>query len=139
MFVKKGLKPLQADPNMVQLAKPVVVSKDGTTHHLPPFLVETMTEDQVRMFLKTKDPMVLIEDDADDEAAYRAAAASTSNSEDSDASPRDYDASSSEESLRSEESPDVPEVLETVDSSTTTVVTTSEDLEKNYPLEQFYD
>eukprot|EP00971_Amphidinium_carterae_P284591 5650288-Amphidinium_carterae.1 len=25
---------------------------DGTTHHLPPFPVETMTENQVRMFLK---------------------------------------------------------------------------------------
>eukprot|EP00971_Amphidinium_carterae_P012405 244251-Amphidinium_carterae.1 len=42
---------------------------DGTTHHSPPFLVETMTEDQVRMFIKAKDPMVLIEDDAEDEAA----------------------------------------------------------------------
>eukprot|EP00971_Amphidinium_carterae_P205881 4085777-Amphidinium_carterae.1 len=80
---------------------------DGSTHHSPPFLVETMTEDQVRMLLKTKDPMVLIEDDAEDEAAYRAAAASTSDSDDPDVSPEDQDASGSEESSNSEESPDV--------------------------------
>eukprot|EP00971_Amphidinium_carterae_P207791 4123269-Amphidinium_carterae.1 len=79
------------DPLWVRLA-------DGTTHHLPPFLVETMTENQVQMFVKAKDPIVLIEDDADDEAAYGAAAASTSDTDDSDASPRDHDASSSEES-----------------------------------------
>eukprot|EP00971_Amphidinium_carterae_P313323 6226823-Amphidinium_carterae.1 len=59
---------------------------DGTTHHSPPFLVETMTEDHVRMFLKAKDPMVLIEDDADDEPVYVAAAASTSDSDDPDVS-----------------------------------------------------
>eukprot|EP00971_Amphidinium_carterae_P176007 3488961-Amphidinium_carterae.1 len=130
---------------MVQLAKPVVVPEgwsdiavhalaslwtvimipngdalwvrlaDGTTHHSPPFLVETMTEDQVRMFLKAKDPMVLIEDDADDEAAYRAAAASTSDSDDPDVSREDHDASGSEESSHSEESPDVQDVSEIMD------------------------
>eukprot|EP00971_Amphidinium_carterae_P163348 3238915-Amphidinium_carterae.1 len=102
------------DPLWVRLA-------DGTTHHSPPFLVETMTEDQVRMFLKDKDPMVLIEEDADDEAAYRAAAASTSDSDAPDAAPAYQDASSSEESSHSEESPDVPDVSEIMDSSTTTV------------------
>eukprot|EP00971_Amphidinium_carterae_P197272 3915687-Amphidinium_carterae.1 len=108
---------------MVQLAKPVVVPEgwsgiavhalaslwtvimipngdalwvrlaDGTTHQSPPFLIETMTEDQVRMFLKAKDPMVLIEDDVEDEAAYRAAGASTSESDDPDVSREDHDAS----------------------------------------------
>eukprot|EP00971_Amphidinium_carterae_P125697 2489969-Amphidinium_carterae.1 len=76
-----------------------------------------MTEDQVRMFLKAKDPMALIEDDADDEAPYRAAAAAA-------AAP---DASGSEESSCSEESPDdVQNVSKIMDSSTTAVLTTSD-------------
>eukprot|EP00971_Amphidinium_carterae_P285195 5661493-Amphidinium_carterae.2 len=58
-----------------------------------------MTEDQVRMFLKEKGPMVQIEDDADDEAFCRAAAAaSTTGSEEPDTSrSEEPEASSSEE------------------------------------------
>eukprot|EP00971_Amphidinium_carterae_P045349 892240-Amphidinium_carterae.1 len=52
---------------------------------------------------------------------------STSDLEDSEASPRDHDASSSEETdSRAEEPPEL------MDSSTTTVVTTFEDSEENY-------
>eukprot|EP00971_Amphidinium_carterae_P317914 6319812-Amphidinium_carterae.1 len=100
-----------------------------------------MTEDQVRMFIKAKDPMVLIEDDAEDEAPYRAAVASTSNSDDPDASrSEDQDASSSEESSSLEESPDdVQNVSEIMDTSTTTVLTTSDDLEEFHDSEDFHD
>eukprot|EP00971_Amphidinium_carterae_P333164 6467731-Amphidinium_carterae.1 len=91
--IVKGLKPLRAEPNMVQLAKPVDIPpgwsdlavqalaslwtvinipngsplwvrlSDGTTHHSPPFVVETMSEGQLRLFLKDKDPPILLEDD----------------------------------------------------------------------------
>eukprot|EP00971_Amphidinium_carterae_P028919 568912-Amphidinium_carterae.1 len=91
-----------------------------------------MTEDQVRMFLKDKDPVVLIEDETEDEAAYRAAAASTSDSDDPEAAPACQEASSSEESSHSEESPDVPDVSELMDTSTTTVVTTSDESEPSF-------
>eukprot|EP00971_Amphidinium_carterae_P054305 1069858-Amphidinium_carterae.1 len=40
---------------------------DGSTYHEPPFVVETMTEGQFRLFMKDKDPTVLIE--SDDEVA----------------------------------------------------------------------
>eukprot|EP00971_Amphidinium_carterae_P301830 5996552-Amphidinium_carterae.1 len=168
--IVKGLKPLKADPDMVQLAKPAVVPEgwsdlavqalatlwtviripngnplwvrlaDGTTHYEPPFVVEstleTMTEDQVRMCLKTKDPMVLIEDDAEDDALYRAAAASTNGSEEPDTSrSEEHDASSSEEngSSSSEEPPDDMQTpQEIMDTSTTTVTTLSEDSEEFY-------
>eukprot|EP00971_Amphidinium_carterae_P126668 2509412-Amphidinium_carterae.1 len=105
---------------------------DGTTHHSPPFVVETMTEDQVRMFLKAKDPVVLIEDDAEDEAPCRAAVAPTSDSDDHDVSrSEEPDASGSEESSNSEESPDdVQNVSEIMDTSTTTALTTSDDSEE---------
>eukprot|EP00971_Amphidinium_carterae_P207978 4127052-Amphidinium_carterae.1 len=96
--------------------------------------------------------MVLIEDDAEDEAPYRAAAASTSDSDDPDVSPlEEPDASGSEESSGrtsrngnwapvllvsasssvSEESPDdVQNVSKIMDASTTTVLTTSDDSEE---------
>eukprot|EP00971_Amphidinium_carterae_P166049 3291119-Amphidinium_carterae.1 len=95
-----------------------------------------MTEDQVHMFLKAKDPMVLIQDDAEDDALYRAAAASTTGSEEPDTScSEEHDASCSEEtgSSSSEETPDdMQTAQEIMDTSTTTVTTLSEDSEEFY-------
>eukprot|EP00971_Amphidinium_carterae_P305876 6078597-Amphidinium_carterae.1 len=118
------------DPLCVRLA-------DGTTHHSPPFLVETMTEDQVRMFLKTKDPMVFIEDDADDEAAYRAGAAVLPQLLTLMIQMLHLEIMMPQ--VRRRIHVRMPEVSEIMDSSTTTVITTSEDSEENYPSEQFYD
>eukprot|EP00971_Amphidinium_carterae_P272549 5409816-Amphidinium_carterae.1 len=171
-LIKKGLKPLRADPAMVQLAKPVVIPEgwsdiavqalaslwtviimpvgdalwvrlaDGSTHHLPPFLVETMTEEQVRMFIKDKDPMVLFKDDAEDEAPCRAAFASTSNFDDPDVSRLEHhDASGLEKSSRLEESPDDVQIVSKImDTSTTTVQTTSDDSAGHHDFEkEFHD